>query len=131
MKAAFGLRAAAGFLAAAAFGAAALAGAAAFFAAGLAAAAGFAAAFLAGAAVDFLAVAIFEPPKRTHWKNAQLIARAYIGVVLLFVQVFFEIFSSKQPSGGETGCSRVRKREKKPWKSAFHGLLYMRTGGND
>jgi fructose-specific phosphotransferase system IIC component len=63
MKAAFGLRAAAGF-AAAAFGAA-LAGAAAF-AAGFAA--GLAAAFFAGAAGDFLAVAIFEPPKRTHGK---------------------------------------------------------------
>jgi hypothetical protein len=60
MKAALGLRAAAGF-AAAAFGAAAFAGAA-FLAAGFAA--GLAAAFLAGAAVDFLAVAIFESPKR-------------------------------------------------------------------
>jgi hypothetical protein len=65
------LRAAAGFFAAAvAFGAAALAGAA-FFAAGLAAAAGLATAFFAGAAVDFLAVAIFEPPKRNTWKFAR------------------------------------------------------------
>jgi hypothetical protein len=72
MKAAFGLRAAAGFFAAAvAFGAAALAGAAAFFAAGFAAAAGLAAAFFAGAAVVFLAVAIFEPPKRNTWKFAR------------------------------------------------------------
>jgi hypothetical protein len=46
-----------------------LAGAAAFFAAGFAAAAGLAAAFFAGAAVVFLAVAIFEPPKRNTLEN--------------------------------------------------------------
>jgi len=90
MKAAFGLRAAAGFFAAAAFGAASFAGAAAFFAAGLAA--GLAAAFFAGAAGDFLAVAIFEPPKRAYVKVAQY-RTAYIGGVLAFLQVFFFIFS--------------------------------------
>jgi hypothetical protein len=95
MKAAFGLRAgaAAAFLAAGALVAAALAGAAAaFLAAGLAA--GLAAAFLAGAAaVDFLAVAIFEPPNRNILESCVLNAPAYIGRVLVFVQVFFEIFS--------------------------------------
>jgi hypothetical protein len=79
MKAALGLRGAAGFFSAAAFAGAA------FFAA-----AGFAAAFFAGAAGDFLAVAIFEPPKRTLWEIAQLNAPAYIGGDLLLLQVFFE-----------------------------------------
>ncbi|KQZ52002.1 hypothetical protein ASD92_15605 [Massilia sp. Root1485] len=70
-----GLRAAAGFFAAAvAFGAAALAGAAAFLAAAAGLALGFATGeaepFFAGAAVVFLAVAIFEPPKRNTWKFA-------------------------------------------------------------
>jgi hypothetical protein len=129
MKAAFGLRAAAGFLAAAAFGAA-LAGAA-FFAAGLAAAAGFAAAFLAGAAVVFLAVAIFEPPKRTHWKNAQLIAPAYIGVVLVFVQVFFEIFSSKQAANAgflpKRAVSEGKRRKKCRGSGARHGVFGTRV----
>jgi hypothetical protein len=81
MNAALGLRGAAGFFSAAAFAGAA------FFAAGLAAA------FFAGAAGVFLAVAIFEPPKRTHWEIAQMNAPAYIGGDLPFMQVFFEILA--------------------------------------
>jgi hypothetical protein len=109
MNAAFGLRAAAGFFAAAAFGAA-LAGAAAFFAAGLAA--GLAAAFFAGAAGDFLAVAIFEPPKRTHGK----LRNESHGLILVSFycscKSFSKFFHSNKP---ERACSRHlwRSRVKK------------------
>jgi hypothetical protein len=84
MKAAFGLRAAAGF-AATAFGAA--------FAGAAFLAAGFAAAFFAGAAAGvFLAVAIFGASLTNTMGNCAIDRTAYIGGLLLLLQVFFDVF---------------------------------------